>query len=177
MSLIVLYHGTDIDSAKEIYTSQQADVNRGSKRVDFGPGFYLTDDYEKAKYWAYRKGRVRKKKAAILSAYFDVDAAREQIEVFDEDLRWGRFIINNRNGIDYIDRVPFKDNNLDGRYAITYGRIADFQVRDVARKLDESGGMLNSTEEILNTEYAMQYAFHTQEAIRFLKKYVYQVLS
>ena|GEM_PF-5584229 len=44
MALTVLYHGTDVNSAIQICKNQKADVNIGSKKVDFGPGFYTTDD-------------------------------------------------------------------------------------------------------------------------------------
>ena len=169
-----MYHGTDIDSAKAICALQKADVNKGSKKVDFGPGFYLTHDYEKAVQWAHRKSIVRMKSAAVLTVDFDIEAARDLIEEFEEDIRWGRFIINNRNGIKYIDRVPFKDNNLDARYSITHGRVADIDVVNYANELNESGKMLDSVERILNREYAMQYAFHTEEAISYIRKYVYQ---
>ena len=104
----------------------------------------------------------------------DLDAAKNLIESFEDDIRWGRFIINNRNGMKYIKNVSFQDNNLDARYPITYGRISDIDVRDVAKELYESGKMLNSLERILNKNYSMQYAFHTQEAASFIKKLSYK---
>jgi hypothetical protein len=174
MALKPLYHGTDIISAKTICEAQRADVGIGSKKVDFGPGFYLTDNINTAKQWAVRKAAVRNSSPAIITAMFDEDAANSIIERFAEDLRWGRFVINNRNGQAYIDKVPFKDNNLDARYPITYGRIADVEVRDIAGNLRKSGKMLDSIEGILNANYSMQYAFHTDEAISYIKKYSYQ---
>lgn len=176
MALKPLYHGTDIISARNIYDAQSADVSLGSLEVDFGPGFYLTDDFETARQWAGRKALVRSSKPAVITAMFDEDAAGNIIERFAEDLRWGRFVINNRNGIRYIERVAFKENNLDARYAITYGRIADFYVRNISRELKDTGKMLTDIKCILNEKYAMQYAFHTQEALEFIKKYTYQIV-
>ena len=176
MALKTLYHGTDIDSAKEICDAQQVDVTRGAKHSDFGQGFYVTDDYERALKWAKHKASVRGKKAAVVTALVDLEAAAGLIETFEDDIRWGRFIVNNRNGMKYIKKVSFQDNNLDARYPITYGRISDIDVRDVAKELNESGGMLNSLDRILNKNYSMQYAFHTPEAASYIRKLSYKSL-
>ncbi len=129
------YHGTDIDSAIDIYKAQKPNIDYCSKRTDFGQGFYVTDSYDAASKWAFRKSRARNKKPAILTIYFDVQEAEPFIERFSDDLRWGRFIINNRNGLVYINSVRFKENNLDARYPITFGRISDIDVLDVAKEL------------------------------------------
>ena len=167
MVLTNLYHGTDIDSARDICDAQEVDVTRGSKHTDFGQGFYVTDDYDRAVKWARHKASVRGKNAAVVTVSVDLDSARDLIESFDDDIRWGRFIINNRNGMKYIKNVSFQDNNLDARYPITYGRISDIDVRDVAKELNESGKMLSSLDRILNKSYSMQYAFHTKEAASY----------
>ena len=164
--MITVYHGTDVVSAKEI--CKIIDVTACAKHTDFGRGFYVTEDFEQAKKWAYRKSRVRGRKPAVVTAYFDVDKAASLIEAFQDDLRWGRFIINNRNGMGYIHQVPFKDNNLDARYPITYGRISDIDVLSIAAKLKESGQMLMSLDGILNTAFPMQYAFHNNEVAEYL---------
>ena len=90
----IFYHGTDIDSAKEICLSQKIDISKCSVRTDFGQGFYITDDYNGAVRWAKRKAKLRGKSPAVISVYFDVEAADNIIERFSDDLRWGRFIIN-----------------------------------------------------------------------------------
>lgn len=172
----ILYHGTDIDSAREICKSQIIDVTRGAKHTDFGQGFYVTDDYERATRWAYRKAGLRGKKPAVITIVFDEKAAKNIIEYFSDDLRWGRFIINNRNGLAYIKNVAFKDNNLDARYDITCGRIADIDIIDVADELKENGMMLISLDRILNKEYPIQYAFHTEQSTVYIKKMSYRSL-
>ena len=174
MALKILYHGTDIDSAKDICSAQSIDVSRGAKHTDFGQGFYLTDDFDRALKWAKHKASVRGKAPAVVTAEVDLEAAKPLIESFDDDIRWGRFIINNRNGMKYIKRVSFQDNNLDARYPITYGRISDIDVLDVAKELNKSGMMLSSLNRILNKKYSMQYAFHTDEAVSYIKKLSYQ---
>ena len=164
--MITVYHGTDDKSAKKICNG--INVEAGSKGTDFGLGFYVTEDYDSAVKWAYHKSYVRHGKPAVVVAYFDVETASPLIEKFEDDLRWGRFVINNRNGMEYIKRVAFKDNNLDARYPITYGRIADLGVMDIAEQLNASGEMLMSLDDILNLNYPMQYAFHKNDVTRFL---------
>lgn len=175
MALTVLYHGTDVNSAIQICKNQKADVNIGSKKVDFGPGFYTTDDNVRAEAWARRKAKARGTKPAVVKLYFDMADAVQNglIEYFDDDIRWGRFIINNRNGLKYIEQVSFKEHNLDARYAITYGRVADVDVVDVAESLKTSGKLLSSTDCILNKDYPKQFVFHTNEAVSYIKKYMY----
>lgn len=43
-----LYHGTDLLSAKDICVNG-IDLSKSRKHIDFGRGFYLTDDYFTAK--------------------------------------------------------------------------------------------------------------------------------
>ena len=170
-----LYHGTDIDSAREICGWSGIDITRGSKHSDFGQGFYTTDDYGRAVKWARHKASIRGKRAAVITLIFDLESAKKDIEVFKDDLRWGRFIINNRNGIIiYINKVSFKENNLDAKYPITYGRIADVDVLNVAQKFFSSFEMLYSIDEIYNSNYSMQYAFHTVESTKYILKMTYK---
>lgn len=164
---MVLFHGTDIVSAKKIEESIRLDV--GSTRVDFGPGFYTTSSESTANVWAKRKATIRNKKSAIVILEFEAEFADTLIKKFGNDLTWGQFVINNRNGYGYINYIPMKDHNLDARYAITYGRIADYGVADVARTLAAKKEPLTDLSEILNPLYSFQYAFHTQEALEYVR--------
>lgn len=173
--MLTLYHGTDIFSAKDICDGN-IDISKSSKRTDFGQGFYTTDDFERAAQWAYRKAILRRAHAAVVTVIFDDESANSIIERFSDDLRWGRFIMNNRNGLSYINQVSFKENNLDARYAITYGRIADIDIRKIAEKLNRSGKLLASIEGILNEDYPIQIAFHTDESLKYIVKTTYRSL-
>ena len=152
MALKVLYHGTEISSAKSICGTGNIDVNYGSDTTDFGKGFYTTDDIEYARKWAKRKSELRGYKPAIIKMYFDEVAAESIIVRFKDDLRWGRFIINNRNGLRYIENVAFKENNLKPQYQITIGRIADVDVVDISKELRRNNKMLDSLTGILNPQ-------------------------
>lgn len=173
MALLTLYHGTDIESAKTICNGSGIDLSKCNDGTDFGKGFYTTDNLERAIKWAKRKAAVRISKPAVITVLFDIDTASNIIEHFSDDLRWGRFVINNRNGLNYIKKVSFKDNNLDARYHITYGRVADIDVVNVAEELKEQGLMLNSLEKILNADYPQQIVFHTSESLSYIKKKSY----
>ena len=95
--------------------------------------------------------------------------ADNMIERFDNDLRWGQFVINNRNGYSYINCIPKQEHNLDSKYDITYGRIADYDINDVAQRLAKQKEVLTDVKEILNPTYSFQYAFHTQKALNCIK--------
>lgn len=163
---ITVYHGTDEDSAESI--EHHIDLSYGQEHVDFGKGFYVTENQERAKAWAKRKARLRGKRPALVCFMFDKNGTSSIIQKFENDLEWGRFVINNRNGYEYINKVEFKLHNIDAKFDITYGRIADLSVGDVADELLDSGEMLNSLDEILNVFYPMQYAFHTERSLEFL---------
>ena len=170
------YHGTDINSAREICNNGII-ITKGKRHTDFGQGFYITDGYDRAEKRAFTRAELMNSKPAIVTVYFDEEEASSLIERFSDDLRWGRFVINNRNGARYIRKIPFQENNLDARYQITYGRIADLDVVDVARELLQTGKMLMSLDDILNRDYPMQYAFHTEESLKYLKSLSYQPLT
>lgn len=74
------YHGTDIDSAISI--CDKIVLKKSSKRTDFGPGFYVTNNIETAKTWAFRKAAVRRKEASIVYVEVDEDAVSDMVQRF-----------------------------------------------------------------------------------------------
>ena len=170
MSLHILYHGTDVESAKNICFDKNINVRIGAKHTDFGTGFYTTDNFEYAAKWACRKAKVRKSYPAVVTVFFDEEDAEELIEHFSDDLRWARFVINNSNGLSYISKIDFKEHNLDSKYEITEGRIADKEVVGISEELKTKGIMLKSQYDILNMEYPRQVVFHTCRATDYIKK-------
>ena len=174
MELEFLYYGTDIISAKKIVDTGFIDVQCGNSSADFGPGFYTTNSYKQAEQWAQHKAKVRSSKPAVVKLLFDKASAEPFIERFQDDLRWGRFIVNNRNGLDYVNKVSFQEHNLDHRYQITIGRIADVSVLKVVNDLRKKGIMLNSLTGILNPDFSLQIVFHTQFAVGFIKAISYE---
>lgn len=167
MDIQYFYHGTNLKSALSI--QERIDLSMSQESVDFGRGFYVTKNKERAMMWAKRKARVKRDEPALVYVQIDLEAAKPLIKVFNDDLDWGRFVINNRNGYDYVNKVDFKEHNLDAKYDITYGRIADIDVVDVADMLNEEGKMLYSLDRIKNLSYPMQYAFHTERSLSYVK--------
>ncbi len=76
MALRVLYHGTDVESAKMICGCGN-DLDKCSDKTDFGKGFYTTDDYKIAVNWANRKARVRTSRPAVVTLWFDAEFYRK----------------------------------------------------------------------------------------------------
>lgn len=162
-----LYHGTDLKSAKNI-CENGIDFTKSKNKLDFGRGFYLTDDYERACIWAKRKAYALNTSPAIVNVEFDITSAKGYIRSFKDDTVWAQFIINNRNGYDYLKNIEMQENNLDSKYDITYGRIADLDVTNIAMELLKSKKPIVNIETILNRDYSMQYAFHTDFSKTFL---------
>jgi len=172
---MVLYHGTTEKYARDI-CQNGVRIIKSYKSVDFGMGFYTTPSYDGARKWAIRKAISYRENPSIVKVYADETQMKTMLTRFEDDLRWGRFIINNRNGILYISKVTFKEHNLDARYDITYGRIADLDVYNIAAELKQSCEMLDDISRIFNPKYAFQYAFHTNKGIKCIEKATYRNL-
>lgn len=170
---MVLYHGTIEEYAKDIINTGVKIVNQ-NKALDFGPGFYATPSYESAVKWAKRKSIIHGGKASVISIHVDGEMIDQIAIKFEDDLRWARFIVNNRNGFRYIEKVSFKEHNLDMKYDITYGRIADLDVYDVCQQLQRENVLLDNVHSILNPNYAFQYAFHTPQGFNCINKITYR---
>ena len=93
----VLYHGSTM-------VVEQPLANVGRPELDFGPGFYLTNDREQAERWAQTKaGRIRNGKA-VLNIYSFDEEAFEQKQTFSRLIfseyhqEWLDFIAVSRKG-------------------------------------------------------------------------------
>ena len=111
---MVLYHGTIEKYAKDI-CNNGIKVANNYKPADFGKGFYTTPDYETARKWAIRKSISLIEKPSVVRVIVDDNKMNTIVTTFEDDLRWGRFVINNRNGIAYVEKVAYKEHNCCGR--------------------------------------------------------------
>lgn len=97
MSNNILFHG-----ATTIVSEPLTHVGR--QELDFGPGFYLTNDREQAEKWARIKSERKKHATAILNIYkFDYDLFNNEADyhnlLFTEyNIEWLDFIAANRKG-------------------------------------------------------------------------------
>lgn len=162
-----LYHGSNVD-IKEINLA----MCRPYK--DFGQGFYLTVIREQAENMARRVAMLYGGEA-VLNQY-DLD----EKFLMGKDLKiknfgvktseeWARFVKNNRNR-KFTD-VSSPESNIDNKYDIVIGPIANDAMAVLFRQYEN--GMIDFDTMLKGMEYketTNQYSFHTDRAIRLLKK-------
>jgi hypothetical protein len=162
-----LYHGSNTD-IKEINLA----MCRPYK--DFGQGFYLTVMKEQAEKMANRVARIYGG-SPILNIYeIDENFIRNKnlnIKNFGTETseEWARFVKNNRSR-EYTD-FSNPECNFDNKYDIVVGPIADDDMALLFRQFEN--GMLTFEKMLSGMIYKKttnQYSFHTQEAIKLLKK-------
>ena len=162
-----LYHGSNTD-IKEINLA----MCRPYK--DFGQGFYLTVMKEQAEKMANRVARIYGG-SPILNIYeIDENFIRNtnlDIKNFGTETseEWARFVKNNRSR-EYTD-FSNPECNFDNKYDIVVGPIADDDMALLFRQFEN--GMLTFEKMLSGMIYKKttnQYSFHTQEAIKLLKK-------
>ena len=162
-----LYHGSNTD-IKEINLA----MCRPYK--DFGQGFYLTVMKEQAEKMANRVARIYGG-SPILNIYeIDENFIRNtnlNIKNFgtETSAEWARFVKNNRSR-EYTD-FSNPECNFDNKYDIVVGPIADDDMALLFRQFEN--GMLTFEKMLSGMIYKKttnQYSFHTQEAIKLLKK-------
>lgn len=144
----VYYHG----SYCEI---QKPDLKKSRERVDFGIGFYLTEDVHVADKWAATKSE------AIRNVY-QLNFEGLQVYQFSDDEEWFDYVVANRMG----DTVPAKF--LD--YDVIIGKIADDKLFNAID--DYTSGTINKENAmkiIASMDYGLQIVLKTERAINQLK--------
>lgn len=174
-----LYHGTDMNSVINI-TEQGINISQNPKGGDFGVGFYLTPQLESAKLMALRKAygggkpgiieltlNKNYKNMVIVKDFGTLNQNSSDTDI----MSWAQFIVNNRNGVSYVDNVSLilgqEDNNIDGRYDIVIGTIADGSVSKISRKCNSEKRLISLTEakEFLNKSFGTQYCICTKKGL------------
>jgi len=156
---MILYHGSNM-------AIESIDFAKCRPYKDFGKGFYLTDIPEQAKRMAARTAKMFKGIPTVTAFDFDIDAARKnglKILVFDSpDSEWANFVMRNR---DLNVKHPCHD------YDIVIGPVADDTISRLLRMFNEN---FITEEQLLKeltfSKVTSQYFFHTEAAIRLLKK-------
>lgn len=170
-----LYHGTDYDSAMNI-SIYGVDLNKSNKYLDFGAGFYTTPDITKAEKRAMMKAKGNQEKAYIV--ILDVDEtywSELKIKVFEKpDIAWGRFILYNRCGINYVEQHESCEHNLDYKYDIVIGDIADGRVSNIAYAVKNGymdGDDVDFNDFMRNDKesYGNQVSFHTKKSLECIQ--------
>ena len=152
-----VFHGSYYMEIDEI------DLFKGELACDFGRGFYVTNLYQQAEYWATRKGKQRKTKGVINEYVFYESAF---VGDYFKTLRfagyseeWLDFVVMNRNN-------DTTDNLHD--YDIVEGPVAD---DDIATQITIylAGGITKTKfQEELKFKHSDSYqiALCTQKAFR-----------
>ena len=163
---MILYHGTNLDI-------DEIDLEKCAPFKDFGKGFYLTTLLDQAKAMALRKSRIFGGGPCVIS-YEAPDDLLERKDIRIKNFpfpseEWAVFIINNRNR-DFKDRAS-SACNLDGKYEIVFGPVADDTLTTLIRQYQR--GYIDSEILLREMQYTApsdQYSFHSQRAAALLKK-------
>lgn len=185
----IWYHGTNESSAINI-CNNGIDFTKSKKELDFGVGFYLTDDFEVAKKRAfsqtqkYNKIHHKNEKPAIVTVMihennFDTLAVK-RFEYCDRE--WLNFVLANRLSVDHLNKHDIFEHNLDLRYDVVIGSIADSDVSGLASYI-ETGDLTFadvSVYDILTDEgktLGLQMSLHTIRSLSSVKSKSYEVIE
>ena len=138
-NIIRLYHGTILESAFDIAING-IDLSKSEKYLDFGAGFYLTNDRKRAAERAWKKASMHKKRynintiAYIVEVGLDVDIVKTlNVKKFPiPNDEWKLFVLSNRLTNEIIKEYNIIEHNRDSRYDIVEGDIADGSISEIA---------------------------------------------
>ncbi len=164
---MILYHGSNVEI-------KQVELQKCMPHKDFGCGFYTTLLEEQAWRMAKRRARIDGGVATVTIYEIPDDLLRRtdlNCRVFRDEptIEWAIFIRNNRDR-NFTD-ITSTECNLDCKYDVVAGPVADDTVGLLLRQF--SRGTIDA--EYLKKEFDFgkltnQYTFHTEKALRYLKK-------
>ena len=174
-----VYHGT-ISTCAENIIKNGINLKKGKSYVDFGQGFYTTTSKRFAVSTALNKcektNRYKKYefcKPMVLSFEYNEEKAKKlnYLEFKYANLEWAMFVINNRNGKEYMEQISSDFSNLYSRYDIVSGTIADDEISSIANDLKLLGKKISPIE-LTRIQYKYktnQFSFHTDKSLDCIK--------
>ena len=162
-----LYHGSNVDIC---------DINLSMCRPykDFGRGFYLTDIKQQAEKMEERVSRIYGG-ITVLNVFEISDDYTTVPDIVIKDFgtqtteEWAKFVMNNRDR-NYRD-IHNALYNGDNKYDIVIGPVADDNMallfRQYENEIIDFGTLLKG---MIYKQTSSQYSFHTEKAIRLLRK-------
>ena len=143
---MLLYHGSSV-------IVQQPSFKHSRGDIDFGVGFYLTNDERMAKKWAASK------KMAIVNKY-EIEIDRLKTHHFSLDAEWLRYVRDNR----------FKHENSEyNKYDILIGPTADDKLYDSLREYLDGAMTEKETIRVMNVlGYSEQVVMKSEFALENL---------
>lgn len=175
-----LYHGT-ISTGAENIIQNGIKLERGKPKVDFGQGFYTTPSFKFAMSTAMNKANKTNiynnqlnVKPCVLTYNFDFKNAKKNCKVLsfsETDIKWAQFIINNRNGFDYMNSISSHFHNIKHDYDIVQGSIADKEIVLLAKSLNTLKEKVkpNDIDNMLYNFITKQISFHTQKSLEYIQ--------
>lgn len=150
----ILYHGSLVEVKEPL-------ANVGRRELDFGPGFYLTNDKTQAESWAQTLAGRKKNAKAILNEYsFDVDKFEEggykELVFREYNIEWLDFIAASRKGkepwkeFDWIEGGVANDSVISTVDAYVDGFITADQALDKLVKEELRHQVCISKQEIID---------------------------
>jgi len=175
--MLRLYHGTNLSSAFDIWL-HGIDLSKSLPNLDFGKGFYVTDDKQKAveralkKTYDYNRRYKCKEDAFVVEVLVDEEMfSQMKMKSFvPREQDWFEFVINNRLDLDYLHSNNIHNHNKDNRYDIVFGEIADGTIANLANEIRQNINSLNKIDykQIIphtGEYYCNQYSFHTEKSL------------
>ena len=156
---MILYHGSNM-------TIDRIDLGKCRPYKDFGKGFYLTDIRHQAERMAARTVKMFRGVPTLTAFEFDLEKALTiglKIKIFNApDDEWARFVMSNRD-----INVPQPCHDYD----IVIGPVADDTIARLLRMFTENFiSEEQLVKELTFSQVTSQYFFHTEAAIKMLKK-------
>lgn len=156
---MILYHGSNM-------AIDRIDLGKCRPYKDFGKGFYLTDIRHQAERMAARTVKMFKGVPTLTTFEFDLEKAVKvglKIKTFNSpDEEWARFVMSNRD-----INVPQPCHGYD----IVIGPVADDTIARLLRMFTENFiSEEQLVKELTFSQVTSQYFFHTEAAIKMLKK-------
>ena len=163
---MILFHGSNLEI-------EQIDLSLCKPYKDFGKGFYTTELEEQAKNMAKRTVKLFGGKPCITKFSIDekeFENCNIQKKRFDAPTNeWALFVINNRNK-NFTD-IASLECNSDNKYDIVIGPIANDDLRLLFDLFEDRIITIEElTKRLEYKELTSQVSFHTDNAVKLLKK-------
>ena len=152
---MILYHGSNVEV-------KNPKIIQSKRLLDFGTGFYLTNDYGQTKKWAIRTTARREKGVPIISVFSFDESEFEKLDVLIFDAankEWLRYVVTHRT-----------DKSIKDTYDIVAGPVANDQaIRTVNNYLKGYFTEDIAIQLLLPQKLKDQYVFKTEKALSILK--------
>ena len=154
---MILYHGSNTKIEK-------IDLSKCRPYKDFGKGFYLTEIREQAEKMASRTAHIYEGEPIVTEFEFDESAlSKLSVKQFDDpNEEWALFVLANRSK---------EHEQPTHSYDIVIGPVADDDIAQLFRNFND--GYINLTMLVEGLKYkkvSSQYFFHTEAAIKYLRR-------